>query len=142
MNIKKYEDLIVRLNKELKAGNFDINSNKENLEKIMKIYELLKNKNYSEALGLINEISKEKEEKKTESVVEFKSFVWSIMPAPAPSLAAYPEAIFDEFNEWEAKCRDWDIWNFDEENIEAFNSIEMMSAIFLENLKNELWQNK
>ena len=49
MNIKKYEDLIIKLNQELQLWNFDINSNKENLERIMKIYDFLKNKKYKEA---------------------------------------------------------------------------------------------
>lgn len=39
--------------------------------------------------------------------------------------------------------RDWDIQTVhDEDNIEAFNSIEMMSAIFLKNLQEKIWTQK
>lgn len=138
MNIKKYEDLIIKLNQELQLWNFDINSNKENLKRIMKIYDFLKNKKYKEALDEINKISQNKEVAKKSSSLKEESF-GNVLPS-CPSQAYSSEICFDESIDLESKCRDWDIWNFDEENIEAFNSIEMMSAIFLENLKNELWK--
>ena len=67
-----------------------------------------------------------------------------------------------ECSEWESACeeaeasldslgairmentfRDWDIQSVhDEDNIEAFNSIEMMSAIFLKNLQEKIWTQK
>lgn len=46
----------------------------------------------------------------------------------------------EEVSKKESVCRDWNIeTQIDEENIEAFNSIEMMSAIFLQNIKDQLW---
>lgn len=45
-------------------------------------------------------------------------------------------------NDNNIKTRDWNIDNIDEDNIESFNSIEMISGIFLDNLKNNLWQQK
>lgn len=42
-----------------------------------------------------------------------------------------------------SNLRDWDFEdNTQEENIEAFNSIEMMSAIFLQNIKEKIWTEK
>lgn len=42
-----------------------------------------------------------------------------------------------------SNLRDWYFEdNTQEENIEAFNSIEMMSAIFLQNIKEKIWTEK
>lgn len=45
-------------------------------------------------------------------------------------------------NDNNIKTRDWNIDNIEEDNIESFNSIEMISGIFLDNLKNNLWKQK
>jgi hypothetical protein len=37
-----------------------------------------------------------------------------------------------------SEFRDWNTSNFDEDNIENFNSVEMITALFLQNLKEKL----
>lgn len=37
------------------------------------------------------------------------------------------------------KTRDWNFWETSEDNIENFTSLESITAIFLDNLKNEVW---
>ena len=59
---------------------------------------------------------------------------WSpCMPSPAK----------EESKKTLSQTRDWNISSVhDEDNIEAFHSLEMMSALFLQNIKNQLWTQK
>lgn len=84
-----------------------------------------------------------------QSVKSFFSF-WERKKEQAESelsLEGACEAECDSFwwaaEEVASNYRDWDIQTVhDEDNIEAFNSIEMMSAIFLKNLQEKIWTQK
>jgi hypothetical protein len=147
MLIKKYENLLKDLNQKILDWSFKIDENKEKLEKIIEIYKELKAKNYKKAKGIIKELDLATDNDlwfydfaETE-IQDEKSFVWSIAPSsPAPQASYWFSIWFPETSKKESCSRDWNTEiEIDEDNVEAFNSIEMMSAIFLQNIKDQLW---
>lgn len=113
MDFKKYEDLIQKFNEEILSWNFDFEQNKDILENILDIYKNIKQKKFSEVLSLISKVCYENQ--KYDNLKPL---------SPSPSRA------------WEIEKQN------QEENIEAFNSIEMLTWLFLQNLKENLWNQK
>lgn len=192
MFLKKYEIFLQQLNTQISNGEFDVQENKQKLEKIIAIYKSLQAKDYQKAKELIGELWFVEEEQKVRKKSNIPGWAFP-PPAPAPVVmksASIPEwfwwgvskSIKSFFSFWENKStmpdtlkkeqdeselslegacetecdsfwwaieevasnyRDWNIETVhDEDNIEAFNSIEMMSAIFLKNLQEKIWTQK
>lgn len=145
MLLQKYENLLQTLNTQINNWDFNVEKNKNTLEKIIEIYKELKIKNYEKVKILIHNL--EWIEWKI-MLNEKKDNLWSISPwCPMPS----PCVVMESDNEQSKKIskkslsqtRDWDTQiNLEDDNIEAFNSIEMMSAIFLQNIKDKIWIQK
>lgn len=166
MLLQKYENLLQKFNLEIANGNFDINIHKEKLEKIIEIYKAIKIKDYHTAQSIIKSLwlednieesiecegsiedngislDNEKSEKKDECEKIMSPWCYEVV-ASSP--------MKESMSYWGERCmakksasisRDWNIETVhDEDNIEAFNSIEMMSAIFLQNIKDKIWTQK
>jgi len=133
--IKKYEKLLEKLNIQIQDWTFDIEKNKNYIEKIINIYNQSKTKNFEKVKILIEEL--EYLEKKI--FENSKKLDYQPMPSPACAFVGnYSECEKSDEN----ITRDWKDNISDEDNIESFNSIEMISAIFLKNLQNKLWTQK
>jgi hypothetical protein len=118
MLVKNYESFLQKLNFEIQNWNFDVEKNKDYIEKIIEIYNESKLKNFTKVKELI------------EWLQNFFLENTNIVP-PCPSAE----------NVWAiSTTRSWETNIQDEENIENFNSVEVISAIFLQNLKEELWK--
>ena len=112
--IKIYELFLFNLNSQIENWNFDLKKNKNFVNQILKIYFESKNKNFKKVNLIMTNVKNELEQK------------WYIEEIKNTKIQ---------------KFRDWDI-EYNEENLETLNWIEMISSIFLKNLQNELWQNK
>lgn len=145
MLLQKYENFIQELNSKINNGSFDIETNKEKLETIIGIYKELKAKNYDTAKILISSLNIDEKEKSN----IWEELVEEYWQRPSWSCHDIPRMPAPQNSEWFAYKklasinRDWNIESIhDEDNIEAFNSIEMMSAIFLQNIKDKIWAQK
>lgn len=107
---KKYENILSQINSLILNNEFFIKDNEDILQIIIEIYKYSKIKDLQNLNLKIEEFEKKAQEK---------------------------NLYFDNIKN--IKTRDWNIDESDE-NIEAFNSIEMVSWIFLQNIKNELWK--
>lgn len=165
MQLKKYASLLQELNSQILVNDFDVIKNKNKLEKITEIYEEIKSKNYDKAKLIISELWidvidkfdyfwKEQKSKinskisKPWSPISLQNFL-SKFKKKESSWSKLQELSSCNAIEWwileipDAVNNDWNIENnYDEDNIEIFNSIEMISEIFLQNLENKLWTQK
>lgn len=108
--IKEFEKLLQNIQFSISNWTFKIEENEELLWKIIKIYELSKVKDFESIKDILKDI--------------LKDIVLTD---------------FDSNDISSNKTRDWEI-PVEEDNIEAYNSIEVVSWIFLQNLKDELWK--
>ena len=120
MLVKSYESFLQRLNFEIQNVSFDLEKNKDYIEKIIEIYNESKSKNFAKVKYLIENIEN----------------IFSLNEIVPPCYSA--ENVWATFDT--PKTRSWETDRVDEENIENFNSVEVISAIFLQNLKEELWK--
>lgn len=145
MLLQKYEVLLQNLNFQITNWSFDIEKNKDKLEKIINIYNELKSKNYDKVKSLIKSLWLLREDLPCYESLQKDSLIPPMPWCPAPTVST----MLDYWEELKVskkmsyKAKEWDITQEnDDDNIEAFNSIEMMSAIFLQNLKDKIWTQK
>lgn len=152
--LKKYELYIKSLNESISNWTINLENQWEKIQKVMEIYKLLQNKDYDNAKILIKEI-----ENDLNSNLDFEvewcseSYFWekekisfskksSIPLSPAPQ-SIKTDSLDSQSIETSSfsVTRSWNIESNEDDSIETFNSIELMSWIFLQNLKDKIWAN-
>ena len=151
--LKKYELYIKSLNESISNWTINLENQWEKIQKVIKIYKLLQNKDYDNAKILIKEIENDLNSNLDFEVELFpsnsiyKKAEISFTKKSSPISPAPQSIKTDSLDSQSIKTssfsvtRSWNIESNEDDSIETFNSIELMSWIFLQNLKDKIWAN-